>query len=74
MKLQKVYYWNKAEWQRIENAAKELESMRDYVNETHRIFGNELSSYIKEESRFDEVDVKIYHFIHQQKQVVKNVI
>ena len=54
----KVYYWNKAEWQRIENAAKELESMRDYVNETHRIFGNELSSYIKEESRFDEVDVK----------------
>ena len=54
----KVYYWNKAEWQRIENAAKELESMRDYVNETHRIFGDELSSYIKEESRFDEVDVK----------------
>ena len=54
----KVYYWNKAEWQRIENAAKELESMKDYVNETHRIFGAELSSYIKEESRFDEVDVK----------------
>ena len=54
----KVYYWNKAEWQRIENAAKELESMRDYINETHRIFGDELSSYIKEESRFDEVDVK----------------
>ena len=54
----RVYYWNKAEWARIENAAKELESMRDYVSETHKIFGDDLSSYIKEESRFDEVDVK----------------
>ena len=54
----RVYYWNKSEWARIENAAKELESMKDYVSETHKIFGDDLSSYIKEESRFDEVDVK----------------
>lgn len=54
----KVYYWNKDEWARIENAALELESMKDYVNETHRVFGAELHSYIKEESRFDEVEIK----------------
>ncbi|MEN8717501.1 MAG: dynamin family protein [Sulfurovum sp.] len=53
----KVFYWNKKEWERIENSAKELDSMRDYVNETHRIFGDELKSYIKDESRFDEVDI-----------------
>lgn len=53
----KVFYWNTHEWSKIENAAKELESMRDYVNETHKIFGDTLSSYIKHESRFDEVDI-----------------
>ena len=53
----KVFYWNKKEWDRIENSAKELESMRDYVNETHKIFGDELKNYIKETSRFDEVDI-----------------
>jgi predicted GTPase len=54
----KVYYWNKNEWSRIENSAKELESMRDYVAETQKIFGDELNSYIKEESRYDEVEIK----------------
>ncbi len=53
----KVFYWNKNEWSRIENSAKELESMRDYVNETNKIFGDELKSYIQEESRFDEVEI-----------------
>ncbi|MGB5791637.1 dynamin family protein, partial [Poseidonibacter sp.] len=53
----KVFYWNKSEWDRIVKSAEQLESMRDYVNETNKIFGNELSSYIKEESRFDEVDI-----------------
>lgn len=53
----KVFYWNKSEWDRIVKSAEQLESMRNYVNETNNIFGNELSSYIKEESRFDEVDI-----------------
>lgn len=53
----KVFYWNKNEWARIENSAQELDSMKDYVNETNRIFGDSLKDYIKEESRYDEVDI-----------------
>ncbi|MBU3013457.1 dynamin family protein [Poseidonibacter lekithochrous] len=53
----KVFYWNTQEWGKIETAALELESMRDYVNETIEIFGDELNSYIQKESRFDEVDI-----------------
>ncbi len=53
----KVFYWNQKEWDRIENSAKELESMRDYVNETHKVFGDSLKDYIKHESRYDEVDI-----------------
>jgi len=54
----KVFYWNKSEWDRIEKSAQQLDSMRDYVNETNTIFGDQLSSYIKEESRYDEIDIK----------------
>ena len=53
----KVFYWNKNEWSRIESSAKELDSMKDYVNETNKIFGDSLKDYIKEESRYDEVDI-----------------
>ncbi len=53
----KVFYWNKQEWGKIETAALELESMRDYVNETIATFGDELNSYIQKESRYDEVDI-----------------
>ena len=53
----KVFYWNQAEWDRIEKSATQLESMRAYVNETKSIFGDTLSSYVKKESRFDEVDI-----------------
>ena len=53
----KVYYWNKQEWDKIETAALELESMRDYVNETIATFGDKLNSYIQKESRFDEVEI-----------------
>ena len=53
----KVFYWNQAEWDRIEKSATQLESMRAYVNETKKIFGDKLSSYVQKESRFDEVDI-----------------
>lgn len=53
----KVFYWNKAEWDRIEKSANQLESMQDYVNETKKIFGDDLKSYIKEESRYDEISI-----------------
>ena len=53
----KVFYWNQAEWDRVEKSATQLESMRAYVNETKKIFGDKLSSYVQKESRFDEVDI-----------------
>ncbi|MBU0924318.1 dynamin family protein [bacterium] len=53
----KVFYWNQQEWDRILKSAEQLESMRDFVNETNRIFGDELKNYIKPVSRFDQVDI-----------------
>lgn len=53
----KVFYWNTQEWDRILKSAEELESMKEFVNETNRIFGDELKNYIRPTSRFDEVDI-----------------
>ena len=53
----KVFYWNQQEWDRIKKSAEQLESMRDFVNETNKIFGDELKNYIRPVSRFDEVDI-----------------
>uniref|UniRef100_UPI004048E0C0 dynamin family protein n=1 Tax=Aliarcobacter sp. TaxID=2321116 RepID=UPI004048E0C0 len=53
----KVFYWNQQEWDRILKSAEQLESMRDFVNETNKIFGDELKNYIRPVSRFDEVDI-----------------
>ncbi|MDD3054614.1 MAG: dynamin family protein [Aliarcobacter sp.] len=53
----KVYYWNTQEWDRILKSAEQLESMRDFVNETNKIFGDDLKNYIRPTSRFDEIDI-----------------
>jgi len=53
----KVFYWNTQEWDRILKSAEQLESMRDFVNETNKIFGDQLKNYIRPISRFDEVDI-----------------
>ncbi|MDN5063051.1 dynamin family protein [Aliarcobacter butzleri] len=54
----KVYYWNEQEWNRIKKSASQLESMKDFVEETNRIFGDNLKNYIRPVSRFDEIDIK----------------
>lgn len=53
----KVYYWNTKEWEKIEESAKSLESMKDFVLETNKVFGENLKNYIRPTSRFDEVDI-----------------
>ncbi|MFA6742488.1 MAG: dynamin family protein [Arcobacteraceae bacterium] len=53
----KVYYWNTQEWDRILKSAEQLESMREFVNETNKIFGDDLKNYIRPTSRFDEIDI-----------------
>lgn len=54
----KVYYWNEQEWERIIKSASQLESMKDFVDETNKIFGDNLKNYIRPVSRFDEIDIK----------------
>lgn len=53
----KVFYWNKQEWNRIENTANEIDSIKEFVNETKKIFGDELHNIIKEESHNEDVDI-----------------
>lgn len=53
----KVFYWNKEEWNRIENSANEIESIKEFVQETKKTFGDELNSIIKEESHNEAVDI-----------------
>ncbi|RXJ65708.1 ATP-binding protein [Halarcobacter ebronensis] len=53
----KVFYWNKEEWERIEQSAKEIESIKEFVEETKSIFKDELTEIIKEESLTENVDV-----------------
>ncbi|WP_072680504.1 dynamin family protein [Arcobacter sp. LA11] len=52
-----VFYWNKDEWNRIENTANEIDSIKEFVNETKNIFGEELTTLIKEESHSENVDI-----------------
>jgi predicted GTPase len=52
-----VFYWNKEEWNRIESSAKEISSIKEFVNETKKIFGDDLTKLIKEESHFEQVDI-----------------
>lgn len=52
-----VYYWNKAEWNNIEESAKEITSIAQFVKETKSIFKDDLDTYIKEEAYYEEVDI-----------------
>lgn len=54
----KVFYWNEKEWAKIVSSSEQLESMKDFVDETNKIFGANLKNYIRPVSRFDEVDIK----------------
>ncbi len=53
----KVFYWNEKEWNKIIKSSEQLDSMKDFVNETNSIFGDKLQSYIKPVSRFDEIGI-----------------
>ncbi|MGM0520314.1 MAG: dynamin family protein [Campylobacterota bacterium] len=54
----KVYYWNKQEWNKIEHSSNHLESMKKFVEETKAMFGNKLDDLIKEESKYELIDIK----------------
>ncbi|AXX93309.1 ATP-binding protein [Malaciobacter molluscorum LMG 25693] len=52
-----VFYWNKQEWEKIENSASDIKSIKEFIDETKSIFKDDLYNYIKEESRSESVDI-----------------
>ncbi|WP_419765827.1 MAG: dynamin family protein [Arcobacter sp.] len=54
----KVFYWNKQEWNRIEQASNQLDSIKEFIKETKKVFGNDLEKYIQEDSYNEKVDIK----------------
>ena len=53
----KVVYWNRSQWRRIEESAKEIKSMAGFVRETQAHFKEDLDEYILDESRVDHIDI-----------------
>ncbi len=53
----KVFYWNKQEWNRIESSARQIESIKEFVNETKTLFGDNLEKIIQEKSVSEKVDI-----------------
>lgn len=53
----KIIYWSRSEWKRISQAAKEIKSMADFVEETQKHFGQDLDMFIQEEPRVDDVNI-----------------
>jgi len=54
----KVNFWNKSEFARIENSAKEIASIRKFIDETKSHFKENLSLYIKDEGKSEKVDIE----------------
>ena len=53
----KVFYWNKNEWEKIEQSSKQIESIKEFVDETKKIFEDKLDNYIKDESVSEKVNI-----------------
>ncbi len=53
----KVFYWNTQEWEKIEKSANEIESIKEFVDETKKIFGDNLNEIIKDDSYSEKVDI-----------------
>lgn len=53
----KVNFWDKNEWDAIEKSADTLESMKPFIDETKKHFGEKLSEYITDKGRVYEIDL-----------------
>jgi GTP-binding protein EngB required for normal cell division len=53
----KVVYWNRSQWKRIEQSAKEIKSMASFIQDTYAHFKQDINEYILEESRVDNIDI-----------------
>ncbi len=54
----KVNFWNKKEFGKIENSAKQVERIKKFIDETKDNFKETLSEYIQEKSRFEEIKIE----------------
>lgn len=52
-----VFYWNRHEWEEIVASSKHFESMQEFVAQTEYAFQNDLSAYIQEISRRDQISI-----------------
>lgn len=53
----KVNFWNKKEWEDIEKSSLTLESIKPFIEETKKHFNDDLSSYIRDEGRSEEIKI-----------------
>ncbi len=54
----RIFYWNTMEWQKLLEAAKETQTMQEFVQETQDALGDELHSLIQEKSKVQKVAVE----------------
>jgi predicted GTPase len=57
-KSAKVFFWNKQDWENIHRSATQIESIAQFLEESKKLFGNELETYIQEESLCKDIDIK----------------
>ncbi len=75
----KVKFWNKKEFARIQESAKEIESIKKFVEETQKHFGKSLDKYIQEKSLIQDVtidDLSLYTSVkksHKKCNLIKSV-
>lgn len=70
----KVFYWTKSQWKKIQYAAEEFTSIALFVKETEDAFKDELSTYIKEESRVDDISIDDLNLYTSAKYKKSNLI
>ena len=54
----KVNFWTKEEFSKIEESAKDIQSIKKFVDETKKSFKNSLGEYITQEGRSENIDIE----------------
>ena len=50
-----VFFWNKSEWGELKKAAQYDKSLRSFVEESEKIFGDKINNYIAEETKNETI-------------------
>jgi hypothetical protein len=52
-----VVYWNKKEWQRLENSALQIDEMKEFIQETKNTFGSKIDDFICQDSLSQDINI-----------------